>query len=170
MFPGGYIGNMAGKVEVVRWLYRFRGRAPAASDTAAWLAAARYELAASEERAAEPLWRGRTILGGQVGLGYEPDAVFRVRRCDCWSEPDGSGRLVLRSAKPLRAWRNWDQFARRWSRFQPWTHGEAWLRRGAQPIAVVLDRDTTREWAGPVARMLAAELKLPLVIIGRVPS
>ena len=137
------------KPAVVRWLGLFRGRWRDLRSAAQW------EAFCERERAAEPLWRGKAVSHGLVGLGYAADAVRVVRSADCWSEPAETGRLTLRRSVPRRAWRDWDAFARQWNgrRWRPDYHAEAWLRRGAEPTCVVLSRalqigrvwDATRE-------------------------
>lgn len=130
----------------------------------------------SRERAAEPLWRGRSLLLGEcervlVGLGYGPDAVVRVFHRDVWSEPRPGGRLEAAAqrlpSKARKGWRDWDRFARWWASVRPTWHAEAWIAPRAEPVAVCYrDRDCVAErWAA----RLAAELELPLVPIRPLP-
>lgn len=154
------------RLVVVRWLAAFRGERPAT--VAAWIAAAAYEVAADRDRAAEPLWRGRSILAARVpgiGLGYTAEAVRRVRSADCWSEPiEGSDRLTLARSVPRRAWRDWDAFARQWARSAPVYHAEAWIGRDARPCAVVV-ADHVRHGGlrRHAAQEIARRLRIPIV-------
>jgi hypothetical protein len=154
------------KAPVVRWLAAFRGREPAT--VGAWLEVMLWECAPTRDRAAEPLWRGRSVVGPRtsgLGLGYDPDAVRIVRSADCWSEPvqgDLTGRLTLRRSVPRRAWRNWDAFARVWARRWPGYHAEAWLGQNAEPTCLVVGT-----WVSDrrveLARTLSRRLQLPVV-------
>ena len=171
------------KPAVVRWLGLFRGCGPDLRAAAAW------EIRAERERAAEPLWRGRAVTRGLVGLGYAAEAVRVVRSADCWSEPTDGGRLTLRRSVPRRAWRGWDAFARAWHgrRWRPNYHAEAWIRRGAQPVCVAVSTALKAErlWDATLevwhrvdaqasaeflaaARDIAAACNLPIVWVGHV--
>jgi hypothetical protein len=171
------------KPAVVRWLGLFRGR---------WhdlRAAAEWEARAERVRAAEPLWRGKAVSRGLIGLGYAAEAVRVVRSADCWSEPTDTGRLTLRRSVPRRAWRDWHAFARAWNgrHWRPDYHAEAWLRCGAQPVCVAVSRalqlgrvwDATHEtWLQigrneaaaieEAARDIAAMLNVPTIWVGHV--
>ena len=154
------------KAPVVRWLAAFRGREPTTVE--GWLEVALWELAPSRDRAAEPLWHGRSIVGTRtsgLGLGYDPDAVRIVRSADCWSEPvkgDLIGRLTLRRSVPRRAWRDWHAFAKAWARNWPRYHAEAWIGQNAEPTCFVVGTWVSDRRA-VLAQKLASRLQLPLV-------
>lgn len=154
---------------VVRWLAAYR-RQLTGTRTAAWAET----LGIGRERAAEPLWRGRSLLlaeqpTARIGLGFAAAAVRRAFWRDVWSEPSGDrlsagatpGARVNAAAR--RGWRDWDRFARRWARHRPSWHAEAWLADAAEPVAVCHragDAEAVR-WAAE----LAVELGLPVIAI-----
>lgn len=150
---------------IVRWLGAF-GSAGSLGDAVAW------ELAhCDRERAAEPLWRGRSLLlaerrGVGLGLVFPPEAVRRVYALDAWTR-DESGRL--RPARPrTRGWRRWDAFAAWWSRQEPLHHGEAILRPDAYPVAIAYRRSSNRdrrERLRRIAEELGARHGLPVVAV-----
>ncbi|MCS6920556.1 MAG: hypothetical protein NZM07_01305 [Elioraea sp.] len=156
---------------VVRWIAAYR---PMPVRDHRWLAEVEY-IGLGRERAAEPLWRGRSFLLAEcgsalVGLGYGPEAVVRAFWRDVWSEPGPDGRLVAdpngrgrTSARARRGWTDWDRFGRWWTRARPRRHGEVWLAARAMPCAVAhrAGSQTAAQWAAEIAGTLG----LPVVAI-----
>jgi len=113
-------------------------------------AAIRNEITSRDERPAEPLWRGRSLIVNEypraatIGLGYAAHDIARAWDRDAWSEyEDGPhGVRVLRAeAVPvsLRSARRRDTWLREWDRGpRPFHHGEVVLRSGAQPACIVV--------------------------------
>lgn len=174
-------------IAAVRWIGLFRrdGRWDGAS-------ALRAEIASRDERPAEPIWRGRSLIveenpwSATLGLGYQASAIVRAWPCDSWSEyehgPHGV-RILRADAVPvsLRSGRRRDEWLRVWHRgSRPDHHGEVVLRSGARPVCIVLaagplrglrvhDREIVHERrrnARAVALEIADEYGLPIREIG----
>lgn len=150
-----------------RWLGAFRG---GPSSAEGWAAALRWEFLAERERAAEVLWRGQSPLCDRtsgIGLGYNQDACRMLYLDDCWSEPAADGRL--RAGDPT--WLGYrggeiSSALRWWNGERRLHHGEAFLRIGARPCAVLISRHVRRDglrWR--VAHEFAAAAGLPIVHI-----
>jgi hypothetical protein len=106
-------------MKVVRWLGAFR-KASSLLESALW------ELTQTERQvAAEPLWRGRSLIHhARIGLVVDhQESLFRGGFIsDAWTVTDDRG--ILRAKRDERRYRNFDRFLFVWNSQVPRHHGE----------------------------------------------
>lgn len=136
---------------------------------------AEWELSqTAREVAAEPLYRGRSLLLAEdnydlrIKVGLVIDEVqshFRVGYFrDCYSGTDRkTGALLPKRSSPLRKpIRDMDRFRKAWNGFKPFHHGEVFFDLIVARAVAARKGDKEAESAG---RDLAKRLSLPLILV-----
>lgn len=146
----------------VRWLGAF-GKGTSLSDAAAW-----EHSQVERQVAAEPLWRGRSLIRHvRIGLEIDPRASIFASGWlqDAWTEPHADGTLRSNAQRrgKLARYRNIDRFMAKWAATKARAHAEAAF---AAPVyvAVVVKNNATEHGMGR-ARRLCEQLNLPLKVI-----
>ena len=118
----------------------------------------------AREVAAEPLYRGRSLLLAEieavnVGLVLcQYESVFRAGFFrDCWSSADAHGNLTNSRAKAVR---DMHRFCAAWAKMRPARHGEVFFDR-LSVKAVALRKGACAK----TARKLSARLGVPIILI-----
>ena len=156
-------------MKFVRWLGAF-GRGNSLLEAGNW------EVAQIDRQvAAEPLWRGKSLIGhATIGLEIDHDAsIFRSGwLSDAWTVINEDGVLVSNppngwakdSRKDLRRFKDMDRFLATWSRIRsPTHHAEAAFASPVYVAVVVKSRASDR--GKQRAATLAAALNLPIKVI-----
>jgi hypothetical protein len=150
-------------MKFVRWLGAF-GQGTSLSDAATW------ELGQTERQvAAEPLWRGQSLIGHvKIGLVIDEDrSVFASGWLhDAWTVPDDQGILrhgVSHRGQRYKRFKDMDRFLVAWKKRAPDHHGEAAFDATIYKAVVV--KSTASEHGVGRAKRLAAELRLPLLVL-----